>query len=147
MTIKGQQNVLNNLSQFSSKMHKELSQQVADTADDVRNNAIKSMAREEKTGTLYTNRGANLGDHQASAAGEAPASDTGNLVGSINIKVQGVRLRAFVFTPVEYGLYLEFGTAAIAPRPWLRPALQKAMPEFKKSIQKAFDDAERGFDR
>lgn len=145
MTIKGQQDVLNNLSKFSNGMKKKLSQQVADTADDVRNNAIKSMTREEKTGIMYTNRGANLGDHQASAAGEAPASDTGNLAGSIHIKEQG--LRAYVFTPVEYGLYLEFGTAAIAPRPWLRPALQKAMPEFKKSIQKAFDDAERGFDR
>jgi len=147
MTIKGQQSVLDNLLRLSIDMRKQIAGQIEDTANEVRNNAIKSMAREEKTGTLHTNRGANLGDHQASAAGEAPAVDTGNLIGSINIKVQGVRLRAFVFTPVEYGLYLEFGTAAIAPRPWLRPALAKAEEKYRESIQKAFDDVERGFDR
>lgn len=62
--------------------------------------------------------------HRASAPGEPPASDTGRLLSSIGhrIRVEDT-LVAQVFADARYATYLELGTSKMAPRPFLRPAL------------------------
>lgn len=60
--------------------------------------------------------------HRASAPGEAPAIDTGHLVNSFFTKKLG-RLVRIIGVNAEYAAALEFGTERIAPRPYLRPAL------------------------
>ena len=90
----------------------------------VRNTAINSIAREPKTGRTYV-RG-NI-THTASAAGEAPATDTGRLVNSIyhDTKKEGTRQIGFVAASVDYAIHLEFGTTNMAARPFLQPALRQ----------------------
>jgi HK97 gp10 family phage protein len=62
--------------------------------------------------------------HQASSPGEPPASDTGNLLNHITHEVLVEKtVFARVKATVKYAEYLELGTRYMAPRPFLRPAL------------------------
>lgn len=63
-------------------------------------------------------------DHTASAGGEPPSSDTGNLLGSIGHRL-GVDEYVYgeVYANARYASWLELGTRYMAPRPFLRPAL------------------------
>lgn len=72
--------------------------------------------------------------HRASAPGEAPATDTGNLVNSGYAK-RARRALWHVGYTAEYARPLEFGTPRILPRPFLRPAVDR--------FRQAFVDAMR----
>lgn len=102
----------------------------------------KESMMKPKTGRLYkVNRTGKL--HRASAPGQAPAIDTGNLVNSIHSE-QVNRSEARTFTNVEYAPMLEFGTAKMAPRPFMTPAAIKAelfmqkyaVQEYRKLIRR-----------
>lgn len=77
--------------------------------------AVKDLMAEEKSGRWY-------GDHHASAPGEAPAVDLGNLISSIQV-IEVTSSRATVGTSVDYAEHLEFGTSQMAPRPFFRPVV------------------------
>lgn len=72
--------------------------------------------------TRYRNGGGSY-NHTASKQNDAPNTDTGRLVSSINTEPtdEGV----FVGTTLSYGKHLEFGTKNMTERPWLIPALNK----------------------
>ena len=62
--------------------------------------------------------------HQASAPGEAPANDTGNLASSIILETGDLPTgKITIEARAKYATYLEFGTARMAARPFLRRAL------------------------
>lgn len=67
--------------------------------------------------------------HQPSRPGQPPRVDTGLLRSSITHEVESdlFSVEARVGTNVKYGLFLEIGTEKMEPRPWLRPALMKAL--------------------
>lgn len=73
-------------------------------------------------------RGGRRVPHQASAPGQPPATDTGRLLQSIHHEIHGVGqdVEARIGSDVNYAIYLELGTRYMAPRPFLRPALQAA---------------------
>jgi len=85
--------------------------------------------------------GKRYGNHTASKPGDAPNTDTGRLVQSIQTDMQG--LVASVGTNLTYGKYLEYGTKNIEPRPWLQPALDanenRIEANFIKAIRKALN--------
>lgn len=97
-----------------------VSNAIKTTALAVEADAVKNIQRGTKSGKVYK-RGSV--EHQASAPGESPASDTGNLASSIKAVIRPNI--AIVGTDQDYGAYLEFGTVNISERPWLRPAKQK----------------------
>lgn len=71
--------------------------------------------------------------HRASAPGEAPAIDTGNLVNSIEaVRIGNAHWRVNVYA--EYGAFLEFGTSRMQPRPFLRPACRKGEALFERMV-------------
>lgn len=76
-------------------------------------------------GRFATKHGKNR--HVASAPGDPPAVDTGNLRGSISWEWVGKNAR--VGTPVDYAPGLELGTLGhgghIAPRPFMRPSVER----------------------
>lgn len=92
----------------------------------VRSEAIKSIATGSKSGRIYK-RGTVI--HRASAAGEAPATDTGFLVSNIALVVDRERTGASVESRANYSGELEFGTRKMAARPFLQPALESARPK------------------
>jgi hypothetical protein len=85
----------------------------------------KRSIQERSTGNTVTRyrSGGGSYEHQASVPNEAPNTDTGRLVSSINTEItdDGV----YVGTSLEYGKYLELGTKDMEERPWLIPSLNK----------------------
>ena len=150
--IKGSDALSTNLQGLMSAFPKAINRAVVKTANDVRNEAIDSIRKEQSQGRVYTHyfkamlpngaliEGERRGKpHTASAAGDAPNTDTGNLIGKIAVESprRGV---SFVGTSVDYGKFLEFGTKRMAERPWLQPAMDKKAPELPKSITNAITE-------
>jgi len=86
----------------------------------IEKSAKESIAHGSKSGTLYLSHKI---PHRASAPGEAPATDTGLLISSIQHWVSNDGLTIAVGTKLAYGTYLEFGTRDMAERPFIHPAL------------------------
>lgn len=71
----------------------------------------------------------------ASRPGEPPAVQTGKLKNSITHQREAARSWS-VTVGAEYGVHLEFGTAVMAARPFLRPAV-RAIAETAPKVLKA----------
>ncbi len=102
----------------------------------VRTEVIDLILRSPHTGKMY-------GKHQASAPGEPPASNKGNLVNMITTRYDTRQLTGTVIDGSEYGPMLEFGTQTIEPRPHMRPALANKQAEVLKIIEEAVTQALR----
>ncbi len=113
---------------------------VATIAHEVEAKAKVSMGT-EKHGESYAVGG--VAPHQASAPGEAPAIDTGNLVNSIQVELTGPAA-AVVYTNVEYAPYLEFGTIDMEPRPFLQPAVDAVTAAVAQDPARYFADVVGG---
>jgi hypothetical protein len=87
-----------------------------------------------RTGILYRKASGRM--HRASAPGEYPASDTGQLVNSIHaVKVSGLAVR--VGSVAKHGKWLEEGTKYMRRRPWLSPEVTKELPNLRKQVLKS----------
>jgi HK97 gp10 family phage protein len=105
---------------------------VTRAAEVVREEAIRLIKEGPKTGRLYRRRSVT---HQASAPGEPPASDTGNLVRGITVEIDSQKLTARVASTAEYASALEFGTPKMEPRPYMRVALENKRKEVAEILQ------------
>lgn len=123
--------VSNRLPELRGQLRVRASQAVRKAAFDVEARAKASMSG-PKRGRIYPRPGGKV--HRASAPGEAPAIDTGALVNSIQMAMEG-DLTAVVGTAVEYAPYLEFGTRRMAPRPYLGPAAEAVRPSFESAMK------------
>jgi phage gpG-like protein len=136
--VTGQHALRAALAKYGATASDEVSEAIRSTALNVQADAVKSIQRGTKTGRIYMKSAKGTKSkttHQASAAGEAPASDTGKLVGSV-IAVTHPAV-AFVGSDLAYATYLEFGTMNISERPWLRPAREKNMKFFRQRVVNA----------
>jgi len=68
---------------------------------------------------------------RASAEGDPPNVQTGDLRDSIKTEMRGL-FTVVVGPSVFYGKFLEFGTRLMAARPFMRPALRNARKEIPK---------------
>lgn len=113
--------------ELEAKLEKEVARAAIQTA-----NAARDSIRQTGGGIVYEKYNPRR-THQASAAGQPPASDTGRLIGSITQeKTPGGWI---VGSKVVYSKYLEYGTRVIAERPFFRPALRKARQEWLERVQ------------
>lgn len=117
---------------INQNIDKMVDDEVMKAAIDTANIARKSIQRGPKTGRTY-NKYNPRRTHQASAAGQAPATDTGALVSSITQEKTG-EAEAIVGSTIVYSKFLEFGTRDIDERPFLRPALKKAQKNWEKRM-------------
>ncbi|MBA3340615.1 MAG: hypothetical protein H0W30_01245 [Gemmatimonadaceae bacterium] len=98
---------------------------------------------------LTPGRGRMYGVHRASAPGDPPAPDLGNLQRSITHEVVGQTVR--VGTTAEAAEALEFGTVTagrgrntvILPRPFMRPAIAATRDQVTDEIRKLMRGAKR----
>lgn len=81
--------------------------------------------------------------HQASAPGEFPKTDRGQLVASLFFKVGADKLRATFGSALVYARYLEYGTSRMAARPWLRPTFRAKESAASRRVAEAVRDAIR----
>ena len=119
----------------------ELSKAINATGLSLRGSIVKKYRRGPATGIVYEKYNPRR-THQASAAGEAPATDTGRLADSVTFDRQG-KLQVEVSTDVEYGPPLEFGTRTIEPRPNWVPSIQEEEPKYKERLNGALEKATR----
>lgn len=124
------------LRKYGEEAAKRLEKDVLATALFVNQDVKQRIQRGPKTGIVYNRRGK---AHQASAEGEAPATDTGTLVSSISFSKTGP-LSAEVISRLAYAYYLEFGTFNISPRPSWTPAAEKGKEELRRRIEKTLSE-------
>lgn len=103
--------------------------------------AVDLIMNGPKTGRIYTRRGVR---HQASAPGEAPASDTGTLVNMRRIDLLTAELAARLVFSSQHAPHLEFGTRRMEPRPFARRALAETREEVEGTIVSHFNAALAG---
>lgn len=82
--------------------------------------AVRSIQAHGSAGVTY-------GRHTASAPGNPPNTDTGNLVANITVQKITGGFDVGSRSGAPYGAALEFGTSKMMPRPWLRPAAEKGI--------------------
>jgi HK97 gp10 family phage protein len=131
--------VINGLDKFTKNLDQlkdttKIKQAVLAGALMVEKSAKESIAHGSKSGVLYVRHGI---AHKASAPGEAPATDIGTLISSIQHWVSDDGLSIAVGTQLEYGTYLEFGTRDMAERPFIHPALDINKQAILERIKKA----------
>lgn len=130
-----------NLAAFKKRMKKRLDtnpkentkRAVARSVMVVRQEAVSSILGGAKSGRTYVKYNPSR-THTASAAGQAPASDTGTLASGITTKIE-IEKNAVVGKIIafasdgggdNYAKHLEFGTSDMSARPFMQPALNKS---------------------
>ena len=127
------------LENMSDDIAAKVGEVVMETAAGIEAGVKLRIQQGPATGRTYKRRSVT---HTASAPGEAPASDTGALMGSIYHESTGP-LSAIVGARIAYAAYLEFGTRKIAPRPAWVPEVEMTRPEFVNDIRAALSEAIR----
>ena len=74
--------------------------------------------------------------HIPSAPGEPPNRDTGDLDSKITTRIAG-KLRAQSVSASGHAAPMEYGTAFVAERPYMRPAAKRARPMITKLLDRA----------
>jgi hypothetical protein len=92
----------------------------------LRNEMIRLVLDTAKTGRVYDG-------HQASAPGEPFASDSGRTVQTFRVDHQGGTAKATVSAGGE-ARRMELGTARIAPRPFMAPAIRNKRDDMGRVI-------------
>jgi hypothetical protein len=124
VTIKLVDDRLRNL---PANLRRKGSAHVKKTALAIESAAKVAIMTGPKTGQMY-------GSHQASAKGEAPATDTGFLVNSIQTE-EVAEMTSRVNVGAEYGAILEY-----IERPYLTPAAEGARPAWEAGLRELFND-------
>ena len=121
--------LISNFAQVVNAAEKSLPKQCLRACHEVRNEWVRSLTG-ARSGRQYRIPGTKR-FYTASAAGEAPAQRLADLRRSIRVmpRLEPGRVQARVGSPLEYALYLEWGTRYMDPRPSLRPALDRARPK------------------
>lgn len=125
------------LQAMSKEAQKSAKSAIVSVANKVLGDAQYGIQTGSRSGKIYE-RGKGR-THQASAAGEFPKTDYGDLVANITAEFSLNKLEATVGSrkSAPHGFTLEFGTSKVAARPWLQPTLDKN----QNYIQRRFDKA------
>jgi hypothetical protein len=103
--------------------------------------AVQLITDGPKTGRIYRRRGV---EHQASAPGESPASDSGRLVNSRTVEDFPGQHRSRLTFRTAYALALEVGTQRMEARPYARPAVSIEMDAVIKAVSDEISKAAKG---
>jgi phage gpG-like protein len=141
ITLEGTEELARALRKLDADARKEVKKAIDATALSLRGSVVKKYQRGPATGIIYKKTNPTR-THQASAAGEAPATDTGRLANSVTTK-DAAPLVVEVGTEVEYGPWLEFGTANIEPRPNWVPSVQEEQPKYINRLEAAIRKASK----
>jgi len=114
--------VLKSFKTISRDMKPDLQEVIKGGGKLIRGEAVKSIQTGPKSGKTYTRYNPTR-THIASAPGEAPASDTGNLVSQIRVNQKSQDI-VTVESRAKYSKFLEYGTSKMQARPFLFPAFK-----------------------
>ena len=120
---------------YGAAAEKHVADAVNATGLELRGEIVKAYQRGPASGMTYEKYNPRR-THQASAPGEAPATDTGLGASRIEFKREG-KMSASVGSLLAYLAMLEFGTSRIAPRPAWVPATEAMRPKFRQRLETA----------
>ena len=123
-SVKNIKKVLSQLNKLEKDMEIPFQEIVKGGGQFIRGEAIKSIQAGAKSGIVYEKYNPRR-SHRASAPGQAPASDTGNLVSKIMVQ-QKDKNHVEVQSNADYSAFLEYGTSKMEPRPFMLPAFEKS---------------------
>ncbi len=136
----GVQSLMAKLKKLSEAVRAPIQKAIVTSAMLIANDARASMPQSRGGATRTIYRDGTQVTHTASAEGEPPAVDTGELVSNVIFDVDEDGMGADVGTNVLHGAYMEFGTPTIAPRPWLFPAFERNKRGHIRRTKKAVDE-------
>ena len=116
--------VMSQLKRLGKDMEQPFQEVVKGGGQLIRGEAIKSIQSGAKSGVMYQMYNPRR-EHRASAPGQAPASDTGNLVSKIIVRQKSQDVTS-VESNANYSAFLEYGTSKMQPRPFMLPAFEKS---------------------
>jgi len=121
-----------NINGVMKEIDKTAWKRMLEAVNAVRNETLETLSG-SRSGRVYRVPGTKK-TYQASAPGEAPAQQLGDLRKSVTggLKKEGRNIIGYVGTGLDYGPMLEYGTSKMAPRPWLRISFEKSMAEVKR---------------
>ena len=134
INVKNLKKVLSQLNRLDKDLETPFQEIVKGGGQLIRAEAIKSIQTGAKTGIVYQKYNPRR-QHRASAPGQAPASDTGNLVSKITIRQDG-KDKTNVESNAHYSAYLEYGTSKMEPRPFMFPAFEKSRQPIEQAVFK-----------
>lgn len=134
--IEGISQISEALKDFGKSADKAIDNTVFAVAHLIRGDAIKSINTVTEGNTSRRSRqGGGTYLHTAGKKGEAPNTDTGDLVASIAVEHERGSGEAFVGTNLDYGRILEeIGW------PWLYPAQEMNRANFRKILVKNLEE-------
>lgn len=121
MAVKGADKLIRQLKALPIELRAGIGTALAQSVVEMDAYAKEKIQGGSRSGRTYRRRTI---VHRASAPGEFPKSDTGQLVSSLYFKIASDKLSAFFGTKLNYGTYLEYGTSRMRARPWLLPTLK-----------------------
>jgi HK97 gp10 family phage protein len=127
--LKKAQDALKNLEKDLEQPFREI---ILGSAQLIRGEAIKSIQTGPKSGRIYEKYNPRR-THKSSAPGQAPASDTGNLVSQIRVRQKNPD-EVIVESNALYSAFLEFGTSKMLARPFLFPATERSRPKIVQAV-------------
>lgn len=114
-----------------------VSQALEATAIEALTDVRKAIQGPPKTGRVYKRGNVS---HRASAPGEAPATDLGQLVISTYF-TRVDSLTVAIGSNLDSAFFLEFGTRNIKPRPSWGPAAERAAPRLQQRVERVIREA------
>jgi HK97 gp10 family phage protein len=127
------------IQQHSKDVERNLKKAVRVAATETRNTAVVSILQNPRAGGSVT-RYSPTRTINISAAGDAPAGDTGFLAANIELVMAPDGMSAEVQSRADYSAALEFGTRDMAARPFLQPALEEGRKKYERMFAKAVKD-------
>jgi HK97 gp10 family phage protein len=145
MTVRGADKLIKKLNRLPMELRGGIGAALTVSVIDMDAYAKQQISGGGRSGKTYRRRTIS---HQASAPGEFPKSDTGQLVSSLFFRIGADKLSAFFGTKLAYGRWLEFGTSRMRARPWLSPTLkanaEKISPRIRAAVNEAIRRSARG---
>ena len=123
--------VLASFKKLNVTMLPDLQEVIKGGAQTIRTEAINLIQKGAKSGITYKKYNPSR-THTASAPGQAPASDTGNLVRNIKV-IQVNQDVTQVASGARYSKELEFGTSKMRARPFMFPAYKMSQDKILKA--------------
>lgn len=165
--IPGLDKIERDLARMPAEVEAAVQKGLAATAMIARNEAVQSIQKGPKTGQVYEWVGTSKDDpradrfirapqghafparkrptpHQASAPGQPPATDTGALVASVLSEPTEDRKGFRLVVRRVIAIWLEFGTRFMLPRPFIRPAGDRAAKQGLAIIKAYVEQVVRG---
>jgi HK97 gp10 family phage protein len=130
--VKGIKEALKSLKALEKDLQEPFREVIKGGAQLIRGEAIKSIQTGPKSGRTYEKYNPRR-THKASAPGQPPASDTGNLVRNIMVRQVDID-NVKVESNATYSSFLEFGTSKMLARPFLFPATERSRPKITQAV-------------